>query len=492
MALGFGYVRDSKPMQINWQDVGEKMSTAIETEIADRESRKADIEKQLTEYNKNLLNQPQGLNAEVNRFMGDFTSDAADAMREAERKLKSGAMSERDFYKFRANANQGTDLMFTAAKVFNEGYDESMNRYAEGKSQAKENWMRQQTEGFMNFANNGAYINPLTGEVNVARRDKVTGEISTKPGDYANASELVQQASAKYNRFDLDAAVTTAVKGLGLRLIKEASGRTTKQFFQALQKGELGKEEQALLDEAKKNMVDAFTVDPNNVSSILTENIGVAENGLAYDFTYDKDEAAKNPNLILVNPDGTNNFSTANGKKQMEAVKKYASARFEAGLAGSVTEPQEMTEQQRIENELATRRLDLAERRLNLAEGGDGEEKSSVFPELREYFDTKLKNIYTKNETEMKNKLIPIVSPFGVTVEEANPLDPNEINLIFNQGTAKEAKVNIELEDYDNETFPEFVKGIIIKNLDSTDLVKGYKLSIEKDSIINVTGGKAR
>ena len=137
----------------------------------------------------------------------------------------------------------------------------------------------------------------------------------------------------------MDAAVTTAVKGLGLRLIKEASGRTTKQFFQALQKGELGKEEQALLDAAKKNMVDAFTVDPNNVSSILTENIGVAENGLAYDFTYDKDEAAKNPNLILVNPDGTNDFSTANGKKQMEAVKKYASARFEAGLAGSVTEP---------------------------------------------------------------------------------------------------------------------------------------------------------
>ena len=44
MALGFGYVRDAKPMQINWQDVGEKMSTAIETEIADRESRKADIE----------------------------------------------------------------------------------------------------------------------------------------------------------------------------------------------------------------------------------------------------------------------------------------------------------------------------------------------------------------------------------------------------------------------------------------------------------------
>ena len=170
MALGYGYVRDAKPMQINWQEVGEQMTESIQTEVQDRQKRKDDIDKQLFQYNKDLLEQPQGSNAEVNRFIGDFSADAGEAMRNAERLLKSGELSERDFYKFRANATQGTQLMFTAAKKFNEGFDESMRRYAAGESQAKENFLRQQTEGYLKFADNAAYINPLTGEVNVARR----------------------------------------------------------------------------------------------------------------------------------------------------------------------------------------------------------------------------------------------------------------------------------------------------------------------------------
>ena len=373
MALGFGYVRDAKPMQINWGEVGQKMTDAISLELTDRQNRKDDINKQLDAYEENLLNQPQGTNAEVNRFMGDFTSDAGDAMRNAERLLKSGQLSERDFYKFRANANQGTTLMFTAGKKFNEGYDESMRRFAAGESQAKENWMRQQTEGFLNFANNGAYINPLTGEVNVARRDKVTGVISTKPGDFANASELVQQATRQYNSFDLDGAVNNAVKGLAATLIQESDGRTTKEFFLASQEGKLGDAEQKLLNDAKKNMVASFTVNPDNVSSILTGNIGVAPNGSTYDFTYDETEAKNNPHLILVNPDGTNNFSTAHGKDQLLAAQKYAESRFEASLGGERKDEQDPTKQQKIVNQQAQDRIDLAREKFEF-------EKTKVDP----------------------------------------------------------------------------------------------------------------
>jgi len=383
MATGFGYVRDAKPMQINWGEVGQKMSDAVSLELKNRQDRKDEIDKQLADYNKELLNQPQGTNAEVNRFMGDFTSDAGDAMRDAERLLKSGKMNERDFYKFRANTTQGTDLMFLAGKKFNEGFDESMRRFNAGESQAKENWMRQQTEAFLNFANNGAYINPLTGEVNVARRDKITGVISTKPGDFANASELVQQATSQYNSFNLDLAVTDAVKGLGARLIQESDGRTTKEFFQAIQTGELGEEEKKLLEDAKKNMVASFTINPDNVSSILTGNIGVAPNGSTYDFTYDKTEAKNNPHLILVNPDGTNNFDTANGKKQLEAAQKYAESRFEASLGGERKDEQDPTKQQEILNKQAQERIDLAREKFDY-------EKTEVKPPSSDQVKAKL------------------------------------------------------------------------------------------------------
>lgn len=432
MALGYGYVRDAKPMQINWQEVGKQMTDSIQAEITDRQRRKDDIDKQLTQYNKDLLNQPQGTNAEVNRFMGDFSADAGEAMRNAERLLKSGNMSERDFYKFRANATQGTNLMFEAGKRFNEGYDESMRRFADGESQSKENWMRQQTEGFLAFANNGAYINPLTGEVNVARRYKDENgdwQISTKPGEFANASELVQQASAKYNRYDLDGAINNAIKGLGVTLIKESSGLTTKQFFQAIQEGTLGDKEQRLLDQAKLNMVASFTTNPNHVSSILTENIGFAPNGEAYTFTYDENKAKKNENLILLNPDGTNNFTTANGKKQLQAAKDFASAQFEAGLGGQREEAKELTDQQRIENELATRRLDLAERRLNLAEGGeDTEQKSTILTDARKYLEENisLSDIRQEDDVDVIASINDIVAEFGIQIG-------NPINLIDGQ-----------------------------------------------------------
>ena len=432
MALGYGYVRDAKPMQINWQEVGKQMTDNIQAEITDRQNRKDDIDKQLTQYNKDLLDQPQGTNAEVNRFMGDFSADAGEAMRNAERMLKSGNLSERDFYKFRANANQGTDLMFEAGKRFNEGYDESMRRFADGESQSKENWMRQQTEGFLAFADNGAYINPLTGEVNVARRYKdENGEwqISTKPGEFANASELVQQASAKYNKYDLDGSINKAIKGLGATLIKESSGLSTKQFFQAIQDGTLGDKEQELLDQAKLNMVSSFTANPNHVSSILTENMGFAPNGEAYTFTYDENKAKINENLILVNPDGTNNFTTANGKKQLQAAKDFASAQFEAGLGGSREEPTPMTEQQTIENELAKRRLDLAERRLKRDEADeDTEGKSTILTDARKYLEDNISlvDLQKEDDVDVIDSINDVIAEFGIQIG-------NPINLIDGQ-----------------------------------------------------------
>ena len=450
MALGFGYVRDSKPTQIDWQDIGKQMSDNIGLEMVDRQKRKDAIDTKLGEYKKALLDQPQGTNAETNRFFSDFTGDAGEAMRNAERLLKNGDLAERDFYKFRANATQGTDLLFTAGKKFNEGYDESMRRFSEGESQSLENYMRQQTEGFLNFANNGAFINPLTGEVNVARRDKVTGEISTDPGDFANASQLVQQAVSKYNKYDLNAAVNGAVEGLAAVLIQESDGRTTKQFFQALQDGTLDAEEVALLDKAKKDMVASFTVNEYNVTSILTENIGalpVNEGGASYDFTPDKTEAKNNPHLILVNPDGTIDFTTKNGKAQLEAAKKYAEARFESSLGGSRKEAPEKI----------------------VKEDSDASKKAAKGKEKEVGFLQTINNAFTGNQEMSRGAIDAMVTKYNRDRAENKPelldivrsKDGKTMTIIkenkYNQRT--EVPINIEDPSLSAETFINLVYG---------------------------------
>jgi hypothetical protein len=144
--------------------------------------------------------------------------------------------------------------------------------------------------------------------------------------------------------------------------VQDSDGTTTKQFYQALQDGTLGEAEQKLLNDAKRDLVDSYTVNPDNVSSILTENVGVSPSGTSYDFTYDEEEAKKNDHLILVNPDGTNNFDTPNGKKQLAAAKKYAEGQFEASLGGERKDRQELTEAQEVSADQRQQQLDETKR----------------------------------------------------------------------------------------------------------------------------------
>ena len=100
---GYGYIRDSKPNVINWADIGKQMSDAIDKEITGRQKRKDDINAKSAEFSSQLLDQPQGSYAEANRFMSDFSSQASkQALRDLQA-LKSGFISEQEYYQRRAN-----------------------------------------------------------------------------------------------------------------------------------------------------------------------------------------------------------------------------------------------------------------------------------------------------------------------------------------------------------------------------------------------------
>ena len=116
---GFGYVRDSKPVVTDWAQVGRDMGKVITDEFADRDKRKADIEKQSAEIAKNLLDSPVGQYEEANRFASDFSSQAQQQALSDLRLLKNNQISEREYYNRRANLKSGTDLMFTAVRKFN-------------------------------------------------------------------------------------------------------------------------------------------------------------------------------------------------------------------------------------------------------------------------------------------------------------------------------------------------------------------------------------
>ena len=107
------------------------------------------------------------------------------------------------------------------------------------------------------------------------------------------------------------------------RLIRDIGGETIEGAYQAVSK--LPTAEQDKLDAARKLQIQAVLTD-DKAGSFLVDTLNkTLEPGKGpYSFTKNKDEADRDEYKILMNQDGSNNFTTKNGKKQMKlAVEKF-------------------------------------------------------------------------------------------------------------------------------------------------------------------------
>lgn len=222
---GFGYVRDTKPVVTDWAQVGRDMGKVITDEFTDREARKSDIEKQSAEIAKNLLDAPVGQYEQANRFVADFSSQAQQQALADLRLLKNNAISEREYYNRRANLKSGTDLMFTAVNKFNENYDSAMQNILDGKSSVLLSDLKSQMQGYLNFADSGAYINPATASVNVSKLNP-DGTVSTDPSNFMNAGMLLKLSTSDFKNADLDKKIKSVQERLGSIKYTDANGTT--------------------------------------------------------------------------------------------------------------------------------------------------------------------------------------------------------------------------------------------------------------------------
>jgi hypothetical protein len=336
---GYGYVRDSKPNIINWADIGKQMSDAIDKEITGRQKRKDDINAKSAEFSSQLLDQPQGSYAEANRFMSDFSSQASkQALRDLQA-LKSGFISEQEYYQRRANLKTGTDLMFKAGNSFNENYQASMDRINNGEASVLEADLKAQMEGYLNFAKSGSYINPLTGSVNVSILDEF-GNVSSKRGDFMDASELVRLSTESFNNFKLDATLKQVTDALGTFTYRDASGKevsVTSLNFGSLteaQRNEFIKN----IDGAVDLEVDAIV---GGVNSKVAASILADHSGTQYSLTFD--EKNKDVNKIFYDPNG----NVVLTKTQLDKAKNIVRNKLKARVDASIKQPLPKTPVQR-------------------------------------------------------------------------------------------------------------------------------------------------
>ena len=316
MSTYYGYAEREAEDNINWSTVGNDITKMLKEEVERRETLKKDIDKATRDYGETLANAPTGTHKGANDFITRFSDDATQAMLMQDRLLKSGQLKVKDYLLQRANLKDGTKNIFGVAKKFQAEVKRRTSRMNDTDSALLEQTLFKLTEGFANFNNTGAYINPTNYSVSLAKKERVQDkdgnyvyQMSKEPQDFFTLSELNAFVSVDINRFKTKEALDEIAKAAGARdqtityrddvdgqfktvTISDVTGELLKK---------LPADQRKLVDsyqDAIDSEINYILANKYNAASILTDYIGKG-----YDFEFDPKKAAKDEKMILLEKD---------------------------------------------------------------------------------------------------------------------------------------------------------------------------------------------
>jgi hypothetical protein len=374
MATKYGYVsRDTANRQIDWGAVGTQVSDSITKITEDRKERREDILTKSTDYAKMLIDMPMGSNTAFNEYLAQFTTQASKAALEDLNLLKSGNISEQEYYNRRANLLSGTELMIAGADNFNKNYDVIQERIDNGTASAVEIKYRQKMAELLEFGNRTPFINPDTREVNTARLAP-SGIMETTVEDIASASDMFRISNFQLNKFDMNTAIEDITKNIGIQDVTITPEMVKKAQSEGRTIGAVGTKvkgafNSALMSEketelAKKDYVSSYLKDDSVVISILADYVP------GYDVTLDPFEV--DDKTVLIGRNGAYEITD----EQRKAAEEYMIDRLDKALPE--TQTPSMTEAEKRAEDRAERRLQVEEKRLGIAIEQLGLEKKTA------------------------------------------------------------------------------------------------------------------
>ena len=276
MALGYGYVKRDEPQQIDWGAIGKEMTDFIKSDQESRTKRKEEIQNQYSELTKSLIDKPVGYNTDLNDVISSYADQASIAALSNLNKLKSGEISERDYYNKRANLKSSTENFFLYSKNFNAKLDENMklaqsqdpNKRASGKMI----YQMGLAQDMFDFKNTKAIIDPITDELILVKTD----ENGNPTNEVVNVSQLGTLSSEQELEYNYRQEIQNRIKGSGTKKYKDKNGREVITILGA----EIGSEQAT---KTINSLTDSILGDENQMLSILDQN----------GFEYTQDESLK-------------------------------------------------------------------------------------------------------------------------------------------------------------------------------------------------------
>ena len=217
MSTYYGYAEREAEDNIDWSVVGSDITKMLQEEVTRRDALKKELDDASREFGKVLSEAPTGTHRGANNFITGYANDASQARLMQDRLLKSGNLKVKDYLLQRANLTDGTEGIFNVSKNFQAEFKRKADRMTQEKSAKLEQTLFRMTEGFANFNNSGAYINPTNFQVSVAKKERVKGkdgeyvyQMSKNPQDFFTVNELNTFVSTDLERFDTEKALDDA------------------------------------------------------------------------------------------------------------------------------------------------------------------------------------------------------------------------------------------------------------------------------------------
>lgn len=391
MATYYKRVEREADSQVNWAEIGKSMSDMLANENKVREDKKAAIDKASRDYAEVLANSPQGEHVGARQQALDFANNASQYMLMQDKLLKSGQLKLKDYTIGRQNLVDDTDRAFKMNAEYQKVFAEKMERSRTDISALYELDAMERIEGFGNFSQSGMYIDPTTGRVSMAMKEKqiVDGKevyvMADNPEKRTTIDTLNGLLLGKWDKYKVNDATTAFAESIGENIqtlrtvgsrtkagqiltvsdvlsqarqeadinaeitskeaqIKALEGKTDKKSIAAKAKleGEIksAKDElvssKAVFDfvQFETDGINSMLANDFNRMSVLTDNKKTAPNGKIYRFTRNAEDAKNNEEAILMVPDPASGmekpqFSEAQLKESTEFMRTNLRGKYD-------------------------------------------------------------------------------------------------------------------------------------------------------------------
>jgi len=265
------YEKPDPSQNVNWQEQLSSVATAFSDVAEDRQRRKDEIDAD-TKTNLDKLNNLDAMdNPTLMNMTIDGANGAANAIYEAEQKMKRGELRPQDFQKLKQNISSGFTQFQKNAKSWDTDFARYTKRLKDGEGSSLEAYLGERMEAFGNLKNLQLVTNPVTGNLAFGRIDE-NGNLLDGPDDLISINRMTAISKQEIDNVNVGEIVNTTATELGDYITagnastmgKDGSARAVVTIDDFMQTPEA---ETYLRDKAK-----AVTSSPFSTGSVLADN----------------------------------------------------------------------------------------------------------------------------------------------------------------------------------------------------------------------------